>query len=238
MRRGFTLIESLISLVVMSILMLAAFESFGAARRVFAGLQDVQANRMSALAVLEKIRSDALVAGRGLGSAARLGLVEGIEETEDGYVWIDAEAEMSIGSDLAAGQRTIAASGAADFTAGRSVCLHDGRKGEKAVVQSADSSGLVLTSPLAFDYPGGETTILLLRSVSIYLDARSGVLRRRVNTASAQPLLEGVAGYFFKFERGTSLAVVGFRMDGDGGRTYELSMVAKNLAMAHVKAPA
>jgi len=233
MRRGFSLLESLISLTVFCIVILAGFESFGTARYVFFKLRDAQESRMAALAALERIRADILQAGLGLDAPLRLGLVEGIIADGDAGVFVSAETSVSI----SAGQAAVFAPNLVDFAAGRSVCVCAGAKGETAVIQGADGAGVTLSSPLAFDYPAGETRLILLRRVSIYLDAKTAVLRRKINASSAQPLLEGTASFAFEFERASSLAAVRFRLEIDREKIHEISAVAKNLALANKKSP-
>jgi len=237
MRRGFSLLESLISLTVFCIVILAGFESFGTARYVFFKLRDAQESRMAALAALERIRADILQAGLGLDAPLRLGLVEGIIADGDAGVFVSAETSVSISSGLSAGQAAVFAPNLVDFAAGRSVCVCAGAKGETAVIQGADGAGVTLSSPLAFDYPAGETRLILLRRVSIYLDAKTAVLRRKINASSAQPLLEGTASFAFEFERASSLAAVRFRLEIDREKIHEISAVAKNLALANKKSP-
>ena len=64
-KRGFSLIESLLALVLSLVIILAGIELFGAVRHVFFKLERYQSDRESVSAALEKIKADLQRAGQG-----------------------------------------------------------------------------------------------------------------------------------------------------------------------------
>jgi type II secretory pathway pseudopilin PulG len=236
MRRGFSLLESILSLTVFLMVVLAGLESFDTARRVFFRLQENQESRMAVQAAIEKIRSEILRSGRGLAGPLRLGLVSGIEPDEDAWVFWSAETAIPLAQELGPGQAFLAVGRTEEaLSAGRMICLFDGDKGETAVIRGVDESGVFLEAPISGAYPAGRTALIVLRRVSIFLDANNKILRRKVNASSAQPLLEGVSEFSLDFGSASSRIVVRVTMEGKREIGDERTIVAKNLALAGAK---
>jgi type II secretory pathway pseudopilin PulG len=234
-RRGFSLVESILSLALFLLFVLAGIESFGTARRVFFRLQEVQSSRMAALAALDKIKVDILQAGRGLAAPIRMGIASGAEREAGGWAFWNAEKEVRLTGELRAGQSFISVAGMGDVAAGRQVCISDEAKGEKATIADATGQGLALSSPLARDYPAGQAVLLLLRRVLIYHDCAGTVLRRKINAASGQPLLDRVSAFSLELEGSSPRAEVRIEIEGEGEVLYETTVVAKNLALAKAR---
>jgi len=232
MRRGLTLVETVVGLAIFLVVVLAGLESFGAARSVFSRLRDAQESRLSALGALDKIKADLLQAGRGLSVFLRLGLVPSLEEAADGWAFWNAERAARSTEDLGAGQVFIAVSGMPEAAAGRKVGLSDGEKGEVATVVAASRAGITLSSPLTQDYAAGRTSIVLLRRVMISFDRAGAVLRRKVNAASSQPLLEDVANFGLAFDPSSARVEIRLEKKGKVGVRYDTAIAAKNLALA------
>jgi len=232
MRRGFTLIETIVGLAIFLVVVLAGLESFGTARGVFFRLRDAQEARLAALGALDKIKADLLQAGRGLSTFLRLGLVPSLEEAADGWAFWNAETAAFAAEDLRAGQVFIAVSGMAEAAAGRKVGFSDGGSGEIATVLESSRAGITLASPLTQDYPAERTSIVLLRRVMISFDRPGAVLRRKVNAASSQPLVEDVADFGLVFDPPSARVEIRLEMKGKVGVHYDTAIAAKNLALA------
>lgn len=232
MRRGLTLVETVLSLVIFLIVVLAGLESFGTARNVFFRLRDAQESRLAALGAIDRIKAEVLQAGRGLGALIRLGLAAGLEETAEGWAFWSAETEAAPESDLVAGQAFIPLSGFGEVAAGRRVALLGGENGEVATVREAGPAGITLASPIGRDYPAARTAVVLLRRAAVYLDEKAAVLRRKVNAAPGQPLLEDVKAFGLAFDPPQRRVTVMFRMKSPAGVCYETTIAAKNLALA------
>jgi type II secretory pathway pseudopilin PulG len=235
MRRGLTLLETILSLAIFFVVILAGLESFGTARQMFFRLREAQESRLAALGALDKIRTDVLQAGWGLSALIRLGLEAGFEEEAGGLAFWNAEKVIPLADDLKSGQSFIAVAGMAEVAAGRRIGVSDGEKGEVAAVAAASSAGLTLFPSLGRDYSAGRTTLVLLRRVMIYLDAAGRVLRRKINSASGQPLLEGVATFGLELEPASARATIRLGMDGKPEVLYATTITAKNLALARTK---
>ncbi len=95
---------------------------------------------------------------------------------------------------------------------------------------AVDKESIVLTSPINFSYPQLTTEVLLVKKVSFYLDLKSQILRRKVNSSPAQPLLEGVDSIVFSYDKALNLATANLKILEE--RTYEISVFPKNLDLA------
>jgi prepilin-type N-terminal cleavage/methylation domain-containing protein len=88
--RGFSLIESLVALVLSLAVILSGIELFGAVRHVFFKLENLQSDRENVSAALERIRLDLQRAGRGLPNESAPG-TNGIEVSGGGLTlrWLE-----------------------------------------------------------------------------------------------------------------------------------------------------
>ena len=231
MRRGLTLVETVLSLALFLVVVLAGLESFGTARDVFFKLRESQESRLAALGALDKIRAEVLQAGRGLGALIRLGLAAGLEETAEGWAFWSAENEAAPEHDLEAGETFIPVSGFGEIAAGRKIAVREGENGEMAAVRDSNADGVILASPLGRDYPAARTAVVLLRRAAFFLDESAAILRRKVNASPGQPLLEEVEAFGLVFDppRGRVSAVLRMRSPADV--RYETTIAAKNLAL-------
>jgi len=229
---GFSLVECLVGLALSFFVVLAALEFFGAARRSYARLKDREEAAQGAAAALDKMRVDILRAGAGLARAAASGLVDPVAESGGALELIRAEEELALAADVRAGEARLPLVRTGEVKAGREICLEDGANGEVRTVASVTAGAAVLSSPLAYDHPREGTVVLLLERIVLSLDARQGVLRRKVNLSSAQPLLENVRAAEFLADRTANLVRVRFSLGPQGDATYELCLFPKNPALA------
>jgi len=96
-RRGFTLIEFLISLSLMLIIVLAGFEFFGQARTLFFKLKEAEESEEAALAALDKIRIDLTRGGRGLSVPMGMGLLEAVRADPERLTVLSSDGSYRLG---------------------------------------------------------------------------------------------------------------------------------------------
>jgi len=229
--RGFSLLESLISLLIFFLIFAGSLEFFGTVRRVFFRLQSRQENRQAAWAALDKIRTDVLAAGQGLARPMRLGLLAPVEQIDGRWVLVRTEASPPLSADPRTGWTTLAVVESDEDWAGRTVCLYDKIKGETAIIRSSENGILTLSSPLQYDYLASESAAAVLRTTAVYLDAGQNVLRRKTDSSPAQPLLEDVCSFAFFFDSGTCLAETRLSLASEPEESYALKILARNAAL-------
>ena len=229
--QGFSLLEGLLSLSVFFLIFAGSLEFFGTARRVFFRLQSRQELRQGAWAALDKIRTDVQAAGRGLARPIRLGVLAPYERIDGRWVLVQAETSPALLADPRAGGASITvASSPADW-AGRKICVCDKTKGETAVIQSSENGILTLAMPLRWDYRAAETSVSILRTTALYLDDGQGVLRRKIDSSPAQPLLEDVSLFDFLIDSRTCLAEACLSLAPEPEVIHALKILARNAAL-------
>jgi hypothetical protein len=231
MRKGFSLLESLLASLIFLLIMCGSLEFFGTARRVFFRLRDRQENSQAVWSALEKIRSDLVSAGEGLARPMRLGLVSGIERDGDRWVLTREGKRSALTADAASGQTTLAVNAAEEDWAGRTLCLFDQFQGETIGVRNAGDGLLELESPLAHGYRGTDTVALILQKTVVYLDEGQSVLRRKADASPAQPLLENVLSFDMAFDFAKCLAELRLTVGPAPEKSYALSILARNAAL-------
>lgn len=229
---GFSLIESLLSLSLFLIIFLSSLEFFGFTRNLFLKIKTKQETKEAALATLDKMRFDLLEAGLSLQQPISLGVLDGITESEDTLIIISKEKTFAPLGDLAAGQIIIQLNSTSKLKKGRKVCVFDSTRGEVKSISSVDKESIVLSSPLNFSSLKEETSVFLLREVSFFLDKNKHTLRRKVNTSSAQPLLEEVGLFDFHHEKATNLLRLSLSLTTNKEKVYETFVFPKNIALA------
>lgn len=231
-KNGSTLIETLISLTLCSLVLLAVFEVFGLVRKFFLDLKKNEEDRLAAMACLDKMRIDLLHAGAGLSLPIQWGTVEGFSEDGKNLVVISLEESYSLASDLPVGANQVLLDTTAEISPGREICLVDGQKSERHAVSSCpNKKALILSSPLEHSYLRDESQVFLLEKVSLYFDEEKGLIRRRVNSSSPQPLLEDVGTFNFLCEKEKNLVAVRFGLKSHQEEIYELLVFPKNTAL-------
>ena len=226
------MIESLLGLTLFLLIVLSTLEFFGMTKKAFFKLRDTQLAQESAWAALDKIRADLLQAGQGLIEPARFGIVKGVESSEGALVLTSRAKSAALTSDALAGSSTIDVDDTDDFLPGKTMCLFDKYKGEVQEVSSAETHRLTLAAPLVNSYSKEEGAVLLLQRTTYYLDSAKSTLRRKVNSGSAQPLLEGVSSFASGYDSGLNLVNVSLRLQSGSEKTYEIVAFPKNVALA------
>ncbi|MHB8054056.1 MAG: PulJ/GspJ family protein [Candidatus Aminicenantales bacterium] len=229
--RGFTLLESLIGMFIFFLVLCGSLEFFGTSARVFSRLLGRQENRQAAWAALDRIRADIREAGSGLARPIRLGVLSGFEQTEGRWTLVAAEASPALGADATAGTATLSVSGTVGNWTGRSLCLCDGSNGETAVVLSAGDGSLTLTEPLHRSYRADEASLAVLRKTAFYLDADSHILRRKIDSSPAQPLLEDVQTFDLDTDSVNGLVRSRLSLISAPEEFYALKILARNAAL-------
>jgi len=229
--KGFSLLESLLGLVIFFMIILGSMEFFATVRTVFFRLKTKQETHQSAWIALDKIRSDLLSAGQGLARPMRMGLVAGIEKTGETWVLVRANRSLSLISDLIAGGTSLEATNADEDMAGRTLCLFDETKGETVLITTVEDGRLALSAPLRYGYRAEEAKVIGLQKTSIYLDSGKNILRHKTDGASAQPLLEDVHSFALSFDQGTCLAATQLAFSSAPEDFYEIKIMARNVAL-------
>jgi hypothetical protein len=231
-RPGLTLIETLLSLALFTGIVLGGYDFFSRARRMFFRLRTAQDTGERVQSALDKIRLDILDAGRGLSDPIRREILQAVETTEDGPVFRSSDLAVPMALDAPAGTSEVTVADGEGFAAGQEVCLVDRSHAECGVLRSADGPSLVLAAPLGTGFSGACTTVIQIRRIFYPWPAGDGILRRKVNAASAQPLMEEVAAFRCSYDKAANLARIGIRPAADPESEYAVTIFPKNAALA------
>lgn len=230
--RGTTLIEMLVSLTLFILIILGGLDFFARSRRLFFRLDAVQDEAERAFAALDRARLDAREAGRGLSGPLRLELLQGIDIQDDIATFLSAEAETVPTADIPAGASFLPLAVAEGFAAGREVCVFDRTHGEIRVISSVDPGGIGFAVSLAGGYRREETSVVLIRKVSLFWDRESLVLKRKINASSPQPLVEDLAEFRCRLESIPDVLKMGIRLKTAPENEYATTIFLKNMALA------
>jgi hypothetical protein len=229
--KGFSLIESVISLFLFLLVILFSLECFQSIRTHFFELKTSEEWNTAAYAALDRMKRDFLEAGWGLTEVAKHTMVGGIIEEGENLILVSREKDLSLKNDLVIGQQRIEVEDARPVKKGHEVCIFDSFKGEVHSVAYSDKDSFVLVSPLTADYVQKETDIILLRKISLFFDQRRGVIRRKVNSSPAQPLLEDVNFFGFEHFKKSNLVRVQIKLKIDEENNHEAVVFPKNTGM-------
>jgi type II secretory pathway pseudopilin PulG len=232
MRKGFSLLESLLSLSLTLVIVLACLEFFGVSRAFFFRLKDRSEKRQAALAALDLIRDDVQRAGQGLSSPISLGLVQGLA-TDDGRLRTERhEKDLFLSADIQPGQTSATVKDAEGLKRKRRLCLFQGQQGQLLEILNVQDKTLTLTPAAEAYYGKEESHLLLLEVVDYYLDDQTGVIRKKENEGSGQPLLEDASLLEYTLEANSRLATIRLALRAQEEKIYEISVLPKNLALA------
>jgi len=227
-------VESLICLALSLLVFIFTLDCFSAAGKHFHLLKVAEEARASAYAALDRMTRDISIAGQGLRKAVELGLLKGVEDTDKGLVIVSREEELVLEGALEVGQQRILYSGRPRLKKGQWVSVFDALSGETAQVVSFDRDSFTLSVPLRRSYPVPGACVISLRKVSLFFDRDKGTIRRKINTSSAQPLLEEVAEFGFEVQEAANLVRVYFKLNRGEEQEYGKSVFPKNTALAMV----
>lgn len=229
--RGFSLIESLISLSLFLFILVTSLEFFIATREHFFSLKEGQELNQAAYATMDKIRLDLCQSGRGLLVSQSFGLLEAIMINGDTLITSCKDKDIALMNDLVAGQTFVPLASTTGINKGQRICIYDLEKGEVNTVASASEQGIVLSSPMNFSYDRDNACVILIRTISYYLDNDSRILRRKVNASPAQPLLEDVALFDFSYDAAAHMVFIRLILAIQEEKEYEISVFSKNMAL-------
>lgn len=230
--KGFSLIESLLSLSLFLIIVLASLEFFGFTRNIFLKLKSKEETREAALSAMDKMKIDLLSGGSGLLEPIQLGLIEGISENNGALIIISKDKNLSHLNNLVTGQTRILLKSTYEVKRGREICIFDSLKGEIKSISSVDKKSIILSSPLNFSFLKEKTCVFLLRKISLFFDKDKQTIRRKVNSSPPQPLLEEATLFGFNYEKATNLARLRLALKPNREKEYEISVFPKNIALA------
>jgi Tfp pilus assembly protein PilV len=230
---GFTLLECLIALSLSFFVVFAALGFFASASRHFFGLKEKEEAAQDVLAAMDKMRIDIVRSGQGLAGPISLGAVQPFEQTAEGLVTVRAERAWPLAADSPSGAVRVALSGGlSEIKPGREVCLWDAANAEIRTVAAVEAEEVVVSEPLASGYAAGEASFALLERVRLTWDETAGVLRRKVNSSSAQPLLETARAASFLCDAQANLVRIRLSLEPQGEPYYEALIFPKNPALA------
>lgn len=232
-RRGFTVIELMAGLATALFIVTAASEFFALNRNLFDRLKVRQANEQAALGALDRLRIDLLHAGEGLAHPAGLGLLEPVVEASGSLRIVQAEKALRLAANAAAGSERVTLASTLGAASGREVVLCEKGYGEVLAVKLVDGKSLVMASPLAHSYAESSAEVWLLNVIVYTLDGTT--LRRKVNRASAQPLLENAGRVTFGYDAGSSLASCALTLSPPGGISHAVTVLVKNAALSRLQ---
>ena len=233
-QRGFSLLEGLISLFLFLLIVLFSLECFLSVREHFAELKESETANTAVYAALDRMRRDLRDAGLGLTEAMDLQVLEGVYETQGMLVVLSKDEDIVIEEALVSGQQRIPTPDAQSIKRGQQIGIFNHFGGEVHSVSSIDQNSIMIESPLVSSYMQENTSVILLRKISLYLDEAIGIIRRKVNTSPAQPLLESVASFEFDYVRDANLVRLGLILELDEEKIYETTVFPKNTALASI----
>ena len=231
---GFTLIECLLGLALSLFVITTGFEFFARAQKAFARLQEREEAGQSALAALDRMRIDLLHAGRGLSPEIGLGLIEAAAATSGELRTTSLEKELTLAAEARAGDTRVSVASTADIAAGQRIALREGAAGEVRTIVRVETGAFIVDAPLERRYAPAASTLSLLETVTFFLDGPAGILRRRVNTSPAQPLLEGAAAATWSLDAASRLVRIRLELRSEGAHPHEATIFLKNPALAEI----
>jgi len=229
--KGFSLIESVISLFFFFLIVLFSLDCFIATRKHFNHLKQSETLNTAAYAALDRMRRDILDAGLGLKQPMALEIVEGISQDQEELVILSKQEELPVMGDFVSGQQRIPMAKARNLKIGQQICLFSSNSGEMRSIVSTTLDSIFLDSPLDSNYLQEKTSLVLLRRLSLFFDETGGVIRRKVNTSPAQPLLEEVASFGYEFFKDSNLVRLHLCLRMEEDKDYEATIFPKNTAL-------
>jgi hypothetical protein len=231
-RPGFTLIESLISLSLSTLIILSCLEFFSHTRALFTKLKEKFQTTESIFFTLDRIRFDLQCGGQGLQKPINLKILEPFSMTDDQFIIFSREKEITLEGNLVPGQTHIQIKDIRGLKEGHLICIFDHQQGEINKISGIDSTGIDLSAQIENSYHFDSTTMLLVRTVSLYVDERNHILRRKVNNSPAQPLMEDIMKFKCFYRENSRLLYIQIQINKEEDKFYEISFVPKNSTMA------
>ena len=213
-------------------MVIAAFEFLGMTRDLWGKLKGAEVETQSAEAALEKIRIDIQRAGQGLVAPMRDSTIAGVELTGQTITVALAESSYALSQDLVPGQTRLPLTTTSGLSAKREICLVENGWGERHSIAVVEAAAVVLGEPLQATYSRVGGQLHLIEKISYFLDETSGVLRRKVNSSPAQPLLDDVAAVEFDYDASVNLVTACLSLQNSKEKRYGISVFPKNVGLA------
>jgi len=234
LKKGYSLVESLLSLSLFLLIVLSSLQFFGFARRSFFKLKAAGEARESALSALEKMKFDVLHTGFGLLEPVRLGFLEGIKENEKTLILLSKDKDFRLLDELVPGQIKIPLDNTKGIKKKSEICIFDSKKGEVKRVFFLNRGNIVLSSPLNYRYSKEGSQLLLLKKISLFFDEKKQIIRRKVNNSPSQPLLEEVISFDFSYIKTANIVNLSLVLKSEKEKKYEISVFPKNISLAFI----
>jgi len=228
---GFSLIESLITMSLFLLVVLATMEFYAFTRGKFQKVKEEQEASEAAFAALDKMKTDLAESGLGIIIPVELGVLDAISESNGTLIILSREKQLMLSSDLVPGQIRINLASTSKIRKGRELCFFDPTKAEIKAVFLVDRNSVVLSSPIDFSYSKEDCSVIMIKRVSLFFDESSQTLRRKVNSSSAQPLLEETAFFGFDYNEASNLLKLSISLKTNKEKKYEISVFPENVAL-------
>lgn len=232
-KKGFSSIENLLSFSLSIFLILASFEFLGFARKAFFKLKQAEEIIQAVLITEEKMKADFMLGGQGLLDPIRHTTLKGIEITEKNLVIKSLDKNLKPLNDLNQGQINIPLVSTGGLKLGVEICISDPIKSEVKYISTISGDSIILASPLQNNFNKDETQLYSVKKISLFLDEKRQVIRRKVNNGSAQPLLEEVISCDFHYDDVTYLLSVSLIPKSEKEKKHEFQVFIKNCAFVY-----
>ena len=231
-KKGFSVVESMLSMFFFLLIVLFSLECFIATKKHFNQLQRSETSNTAAYAALDRMRRDVEEAGMGLKELMTMGVLEGISQDQNELVILSKQEELPVIEDIVSGQQRIAVANTRNIKIGQQICIFNSGNGEMRSVISTTRDSILLDLPFDDEYPQERTKLLILRRLSLFFDESAEIIRRKVNTSPAQPLLEEVASFGYEFSEDSNLVRFHFGLNMEEEKDYETTVFPKNMALS------
>jgi prepilin-type N-terminal cleavage/methylation domain-containing protein len=230
-KKGFSLIELLISMTLFLIILISGVEFFAHTRGLFFKLKEAEEDSQAAYSALDRIRMDLVKGGCGLTEAMGLGLLAAVDAGPDRLTILSSEGPRSLGEDLGSGGALAILDTAEGIKKGDRVCFLEGLRGEVRGVSAVEGNALALDLPTEAGYSAASCRVLPIERVSYYLGTQDRVVRRQVNSSPAQPLIEDVGDFRYSYDLPSNLASVTIGISTHKEKIYGILVFPKNAGL-------
>ncbi len=230
-RKGFSLVEMLISMTLFMIILVSGVEFFSHARGLFFKLKDAEEDTQAAYSALDRIRLDLVRGGCGLTEAMVLGLLAAVDAGPERLTILSSEGPRSLGQDIGPGGALAVLDTTEGIKKGDSVCILEGLRGEVRGVSAVDGNTLALDLPTEAGYSAAACRVLPIEKVSYYLGTLDRVVRRQVNSSPAQPLIEDIGEFRYSYDLPSNLASVVIGIAPHKEKSYGILVFPKNAGL-------
>jgi hypothetical protein len=212
----------------------AAVQFFSMSRDQFEKLRAKHKSDEAVLTALEKIKLDLQETGRRLVIPQRAGLLTCMEIDSGVLTLIHTDASYQTSSNLTAGQTRITLNRTSGLRRNHKLIFFDRVQGEIRKVLRTDGKDCILENPIQYTYSAADVSIIQLKEIAYYLDERRHILRRKVNNAPAQPLLENTAFFLPEYDAASNLVKIRLSLIYKEENIHALSIYPKNTALARL----